>query len=99
MPPFADDSHWEVMYQLFHERHPNLKHLRYSFHQEVDDNTQCLLSCIHGCSGLRSFASDGFNDQKYNYRDDTFASRCILSELAQYHCDTLEDIELKSCFQ
>ncbi|KAF9279300.1 hypothetical protein BGZ68_008000 [Mortierella alpina] len=99
MPPFDNDSHWKTIYQLFDERHPNLKHLRYSFHTDNRDDTQCLLSCIRGCSGLRSFASDGFRDQAYRAEDDSDVSRCIFSDLVRHHCDTLEDIELKSCFQ
>ncbi|KAF9943659.1 hypothetical protein BGZ72_003594, partial [Mortierella alpina] len=102
VPPFNDDSNPEDIERLVQERCPNLKHLRWTAGTPLDslfDGCRNLRAFIRGCSGLRSFASDGFEDQNFLNHSDSYESRRIISDLVSHHCDTLEDFELKRCQQ
>ncbi|KAF9946787.1 hypothetical protein BGZ72_011139 [Mortierella alpina] len=99
VPPFYDDSNPGDVEQLVQERYPNLKHLRCTSHKVTLDGYRNMRAFIRGCSGLRSFASDGFEDQIYQGGNGSYESRCIISDLVSHHCDTLEDFELKKCDQ
>ena len=99
VPPFYGDSNPGDVEQLVQERCPNLKHLRCTSHKVTLDGCRNMRAFIRGCSGLRSFASDGFEDQIYQGGNGSYESRCIISDLVSHHCDTLQDFELKNCGQ
>ncbi|KAF9946789.1 hypothetical protein BGZ72_011141 [Mortierella alpina] len=99
IPAFHDDWHPGNVEQLVQERCPNLKHLKCTDYKRFHDKYRDMRSFIRGCSGLRSFASDGFEDQIYQGGNGSYESRCIVSDLVSHHCDTLQDFELKNCGQ
>ncbi|KAF9979701.1 hypothetical protein BGZ75_009312 [Mortierella antarctica] len=95
VPPIMDDFRPIVDEQFVKENCPNLKHLRCNTAEGGFDNCKYMRAFFRGCSGLQSFASDDFWDNRYNGPSDSYDSRYIMSDLVRYHCDTLRDFELK----
>ncbi|CAO3566931.1 unnamed protein product [Mortierella alpina] len=99
VPQFEGALYRNDFEQLVRESCPNLKHLRGSCSSGYRDSRRHLRAFIRGCSGLLSFAADNFYHQNYDSRNDTYQSRCLISDLVSHHRDTLEVFELKNCDQ
>ncbi|KAF9962288.1 hypothetical protein BGZ70_008079, partial [Mortierella alpina] len=99
VPPFEDESNSGEVQLLVRDRCPNLKHLRCPALEGYLDECRYMRAFIRGCSGLQSFASDNFCDNRYIDHNDSYVPRGIMSDLLWHHSDTLEVFELKTCHQ
>ncbi|KAF9948477.1 hypothetical protein BGZ70_002204 [Mortierella alpina] len=96
LPQFAGDSLHNNFEQLVRESCPNLKHLRCSCSSGHLDGCRHMRDFIRGCSGLLSFVADAFSDEDYDYRNNSYQPRCLISDLVSHHRETLEVYELKN---
>ncbi|KAF9964806.1 hypothetical protein BGZ70_005915, partial [Mortierella alpina] len=76
---------------------PNLKHLRYPFRAQYLEDIQVVMAFIHGCNGLRSFASPRFCEAGNRPAKDSATWQLVIPFLLKYQGDTLEDFELEGC--
>ncbi|KAF9985829.1 hypothetical protein BGZ75_002500 [Mortierella antarctica] len=97
LPWFHKDTDLDELERVVREQCPNLKHLTCPSFSGRDEDGQAACAFIRGCSGLQSFASHLFSDHD---RHSHFAEpRCIISELASQHCNTLEDFVLTNALK
>ncbi|KAF9962290.1 hypothetical protein BGZ70_008081 [Mortierella alpina] len=93
---FAKKSQPKDIEEIVREYCPNLRHLRCLKNGGLKES-QLACAFIRGCSGLQSFAADGYCEEIYTYDRNPSKSRHIISTLVSHHCDTLEDFELEHC--
>ncbi|KAF9279298.1 hypothetical protein BGZ68_007998 [Mortierella alpina] len=93
---FTKDSQPDDIERIVREYCPNLKRLRCPGHGYLDD-CRHVRAFIRGCSGLQSFAADGYCERIYTYDNNPPESRHVITTLVSHHCDTLEDFELDRC--
>ncbi|KAF9926550.1 hypothetical protein BGZ67_008064 [Mortierella alpina] len=94
---FSEDSEPNDIEQVVRKYCPNLKHLRCAKYNSFGDG-QRACAFTRGCSGIQSFAAEGYCEEIYSYdRRIPNKSLDIISTLVSHHCDTLEDFELDRC--
>ncbi|KAF9572403.1 hypothetical protein EC968_009977 [Mortierella alpina] len=92
VPWFERGADLEQIEQVVRKHCPNLKSLSCPSFHITDGPSDAVSAVIRGCSGLRSFVSDGFSDESRTRGR-------IISTLASHHSNTLEVLELTGCFE